>query len=289
MTTNYIKHRDRHDIIMERLDLIETQYEKLPPGIYISDDISRPFTPTVISFIPITLKEDLIKFKTGAISTVIDKCTHFFSPNVTAMYKQMGMAHKMGILMYGPPGTGKTCTVQLIMSELVRDFNAVCIDFTGDNPDWIKLVCHKIRDIQDNPIVIFLDEAENSLHGKEEKFLAFLDGTESIDNSIFIGCTNFFNKIPKRIRERRSRIKLAIEIKALPIEVYKDYIRSKMPHITDRELSKFAYLAEENALTIDELKHAVIDHCIDCVPVDKAIKTVKEYSEQDNWSNEDDY
>ena len=42
MTTNYIKHRDRHDIIMERLDLIETQYEKLPPGIYSSYDISRP-------------------------------------------------------------------------------------------------------------------------------------------------------------------------------------------------------------------------------------------------------
>ena len=283
MSTNFIKHRGRNDIIMQKLDLIEQQYEKLPPGIYTTDDISNPFQPTMVSFTSISLKEDLIKFKTGAISTVIDKCTHFFSPDVIAMYKQMGVAHKMGILMYGPPGTGKTCTVQLIMSELVRDFNAVCIDFTGDNPDWIRLVCHKIRDIQDNPIVIFVDEAENSLRNNEEKYLAFLDGNESVDRSIFIGCTNFFNKIPKRIRERRSRIKLSIEIKALPIEVYKDYIRSKMPHIKDRELSKFAYLAEENGLTIDELKHAVIDHCIDCVPIDSAIKTVKEYSKQEDW------
>ena len=268
---------------MQRLDLIETQYEKLPPGIYSSYDISVPFQPTIISLSPVTLKEDLIKFKTGAISTVIDKCTHFFSPNVTAMYKQMGIAHKMGILMYGPPGTGKTCTVQLIMSELVRDFNAVCIDFTGDNPDWISLVCHKIRDVQDNPIVIFLDEAENSFRGNEEKFLAFLDGTDSIDKSIFIGCTNFFNKIPKRIRERRSRIKIAIEIKSLPTEIYEDYIKTKVPTLSHDQMKKFAFLAEDKCLTIDELKHAVIDFCVDGATMEDAIMEVKNYTEQEDW------
>ena len=285
MTTNFVKHRDRTDIVMHKLDIIEKQYEKLPPGMYTTEDISGPFQPTVVAFSHVTLKEDLIKFKTGAISTVIDKCAHFFSPEVSSAYDAMGVAHKMGILMYGPPGTGKTCTAQLIMSDLVNSFNAICIDFTGDNIKWIKLVCSKIREIQDNPIVMFVDEAENSLRGNEAEYLSFLDGIESVNKSIFIGCTNYFNKVPKRIRERRSRIKLSVEIKSLPIEVYKEYIRSKIPTITNQELTKFAFLAEDAGLTIDELKHAVIDHYIDHVPMAIAVKTVKEYKEQDNWDD----
>jgi len=283
MATNFIKYRDKEPIILQRLDMIESMSEKLSPGFYSVDDVSGPFSPLIFGFTPILLKENLIKFKTGTISQIMKKCTHFFSSETKTIYDNMGVSHKMAAVLYGPPGTGKTCTAQLIMSELSEKFDALCIDFTGYNANFIRKVCKEIRNIQNNPIVMFFDEAEKKLREDEQNFLSFLDGIESVDNSIFLACTNFFNKIPKRIRERRSRVKIAIEIKSLPTEIYEDYIKTKVPTLSHNQMKKFAFLAEDKCLTIDELKHAVIDFCVDGATMEEAIMEVKNYTEQEDW------
>lgn len=282
-STNYIKYKNRSEIVLQQLDHVEKTYEKLPAGMYDVSDVSGPFQPTVFGFDKIELIENLIRFKSGAVSTVLNKCSHFFSDDMQKSYEKLGVSHKMGIIMYGPPGTGKTCTAQLIMSELSTKYNAICVDVTGKSPSFIMAMCDNIRDIQDNPIVMFMDEAERALKSNEEEFLTLLDSTSSINKSIFIGCTNFFNQIPKRIRERRSRIKLALEIKSLPMEVYKDYISSRIPEMSKGTLSKFAFLASEACLSIDELKHSVIDYYIDEVSIEDAINEVKKYKEQEEW------
>jgi hypothetical protein len=46
----------------------------------------------------------------------------------------------------------------------------------------------------------------------EESFLPFLDGNDSVEDLIFIGCTNYINKIPDRIKNRKSRIKECFSI-----------------------------------------------------------------------------
>lgn len=45
----------------------------------------------------------------------------------------------------------------------------------------------------------------------------------------------------------------------------------------DTKIAEYAYLALENALVIDQLKHAVIDHRIDGVSMKDAIKLAKKF------------
>lgn len=283
--TNYVRIKDKKGFIFHKQDAIVEQVVTLVPGLYKIYDSGGMFQK-IFTFDPIELKDSLIKFKSGAIGTIMEKTDNFFSTKTTRAYMDMGIAQKMGILLYGPAGTGKTCTAQLIMLEIVRKYNAICLDATGQSIHLIKEFTEKVRSVQDNPIIVFVDEAERVLRGEEDEYITFLDGTDSVSNFIFLGCTNFINRVPKRIRERRSRMKYVVEIKSLPLEVYREYINSKLPSISTKTLEKFAYLAMDGGLTIDELKHAVIDYHIEGVSIEEAIALVKEYSVSEDYNND---
>lgn len=162
------------------------------------------------------------------------------------------------------------------MEKLVADRNAICLDCTGHDPNFIIGRIKDLREIQDNPIVIFVDEIDYTLRRDEYEWLPFLDGSSSFNNVIIVGCTNNIELIPERIKDRKSRIKHLIEIKAFPIEVYREYIKDKLgDRITKDQTEQFAFMAEEVGLTIDDLKHAVIDFYIEGTPIDKAINKAK--------------
>jgi len=118
------------------------------------------------------------------------------------------------------------------------------------------------------PIVIFVDEFDESIDGEEARWLIMLDGTDSIDKCIFIGCTNNIQDIPPRIKDRKSRIKHTFEVKHLPASVYRDFITKKCPFLEKEVVDKMVYLAVENGLVLDEVKHALLDHCVDGTSID---------------------
>jgi len=125
-----------------------------------------------------------------------------------------------------------------------------------------------------SPIIIFVDECEVMMN--EEATLTYLDGIDSVEDSIFIGATNYQKKIPDRIINRKSRIKFAYPINSLPPEVYLEYIEKKLPDIKKEDLAEFGYKAEEAGLTIDQLKNSLINYHIDNMTIDNSIKEVTE-------------
>lgn len=252
----------------------EKGFEELPAGVYRL--ISKAtFMGNIPAFEPLTTKDALVKFKTGVIANVLDKSRKFFHEDTIVGYNELRITHKMGMLFYGPQGTGKTSVCQLIMHELVSEYGAVCLDATGKKLGFILSTLHNLRKIQNNPIVLFVDEFELSIRREEDEYLTFLDGNDSLDNMIFIACTNYIEHIPARVKDRPSRIKHKYSIKSLPLEVYKEYIVDRLPSLGSQHQNEIAYKAVENSLTIDQVKHVLIDIRIDGVKIDDAIESVK--------------
>lgn len=265
----------------------DESYQTLPPSIYQLANIGSAF-----SFIPAFVKvgqiDNLVKFESGLVNEVVNKATSFFDTKTEDVYRELKIAHKMGILFYGKPGTGKTCTCTLIMKSIIDKHKAICINATGQRIYVIKEVIKDIRKIQNNPIVVFVDEFENSLKHEEESYLTFLDGADSVDGLIFIACTNYINKISDRIKNRKSRIKYMYSIDSLPLSVYREYIDDRLPKYDASIRAQFAYLAEEKALTIDQLKHALIDYRLEKVTIERAIQEASKVYERIEDKKEDE-
>lgn len=251
----------------------------LKPGIYRVDDCAPPMKAFIPRFSPIKEGEGLIKFEGGLMKDILGKFSVFFSDEVKKKYATLKMTHKLGIVLYGPPGTGKTALVKLLMLQELESHGAICLDCTDLKPVLMAFTVGLIRAVQDTPIIIFYDEFED--YAESGNILTFLDGMYSYNNLIFIGCTNYIKRIPKRLKDRKSRIKYVFEIKTLESAVYKEYIKGKIPDISKEVLDKYTFLAAEADLTIDQLKNSLIDYYVDGVEIEKAIKEAKKIIEED--------
>lgn len=254
---------------------INDAFPVLPPKIYVPATGVNPLGERIYIFTELVTQDKLISFTNGTISEVIELSNKFFHKKTIQSYGDLGIIHKLGLIMYGPYGTGKSCTALLIMKKIIDEHNAIALDCTRMDIHEVILCISKLREIQNNPIVLFIDEVDSSFYRQEESFLSFLDGTGSVNNLLFIGCTNNIKEIPDRIKYRKSRIRHLVEIKSIPLEVYRDYVKSKIPNISSEDLAKFAFISEEERLTIDELKHAVIEFYVNGISIKRSIEVAK--------------
>lgn len=257
-------------LVQEDFDSVS---ERLEPGIYNISDVGGMFS-RVPAFEPVHTHDSLIRFKAGIIGKVIDDTNKFFSEETKRVYNEMKLSHKLGILFNGKPGVGKTCTCTLIMQELVKEKSAICLIGTAKRLFFVESIISDIRKYQSNPIVIFVDEVDSSIEYDETSYLTFLDGERSVDGLIFIGCTNYLDKIPERIKNRKSRIKYVYTINSLPDEIYREYVKDRIPSMDAKSVETFVHYASEEGLTIDQLKHALIDHRLEGTSIKKSIEEV---------------
>jgi len=279
---NFIKTKKNDNmIITHREESVLKDYEKLPAGIYSTSNVGGPFQ-RIIAYTEIENKDSLINFKEGVFQELINKFNIFFSEDYKKKFEEIGILRKLGVILYGPPGTGKTCTTTLVMQNLVTTRDAICLSFSSATSlDWITKIIQEIREIQDNPIVVFIDEVEDFFHNNGSSVLPFLDGDESVKDLIFLGCTNYLEQIEDRIKNRKSRIKHLVEIKSLPFDVYKEYIQGKLKDIDAKTLSEFAYKCIEHGLVIDQVKNALIDWYVEGATLDEAIQEAKKLAPEE--------
>lgn len=246
----------------------------VPAGVYDLELKPVGMMQSVAQFRPIEQKDSLINFKGSIMERIVKKCDDFFSQRTIDIYKELKICHKMGVILHGVPGTGKTCCSMLVMMEIAKKYDAICIDITKMGFGIVKSVIKMIREHQNNPILIFSDEFDNVVRNYEYELLPFMDGNDSVDGLIMLGCTNYIDKIPDRIKDRKSRVKHLFEIKKLPMAVYTEYITDRLPSL-GKNISKFSYLAEEAGLTLDQVKNAMIDYKLEGVRMEVAIQSSK--------------
>lgn len=277
--SNYKKIVGKSEIILQPDNIYEEHYQELKPGIYEVWNAGSLFSGYIPCFGVPKQTDKLVSFKSGIVADVIKDTANFLGSKTKEAYAELKMAHKMGMIFYGKHGTGKTSTCMLIMQAVADRFGVLCLNFTGKNLTFIMSCIEKIRKVQQNPIIIFMDEVEEAIRKEENGYLTFLDGTDSVDGLIFIGCTNYLEKIPERIKFRKSRIKYLYNIDSLPLDVYKEYIIDRIPSLSPSLVAEFAFKAEDKKLTIDQVKHALIDYRIEGLSIDAAIKEAMTFND----------
>lgn len=251
--------------------------EILAPGIYAVKDGARWPQPMLPMFFPVKEKDNLISFSEGAVKAVITEMENFLSNGTKEKYTELKICHKTGMILYGPAGTGKSSVAMLAMKMAVEKFGVVCLDFTGQKMQLVIAVTNIVREKQTTPIVVFMDEIDESIVNSEYRWLHFLDGSDSVESCIVIGCTNNMEKIPNRIKERKSRIKETFLVEKLPDAVYKEYLKAKLPKMDPTQIAKFSYHAMEANLSIDQFKHAIMEHHLWGMDILKAVNKVKKF------------
>ena len=173
--------------------------EVLIPGVYEID--SSPQVGLYFEKIPVKT-EGLIRFPDTTSDKVVGEIQKFWDRE--SFFKEYEISYKRGIILYGPPGSGKSCTVQLIMQDVVRR-NGIVIEF-GDPYLFIDGM-RILRQIQpETPVVVIMEDIDSTLEAyNESEILNILDGVNAMHKVVFLATTNYPNKLGHRIMNRPSR------------------------------------------------------------------------------------
>lgn len=172
---------------------------RLTPGVYeinLSPNIGLYFEK-----IPVKT-EGLVRFPDTNSNKVVAEIQKFWERE--AIFEEYKLTHKRGILLYGPPGSGKSCTIQLIMEDVV-DRHGIVIRFTDPYKfiDGMRI----LRQIQlDTPAVVIMEDLDSILDMySESEVLNILDGVNEVKKVVFLATTNYPEELGARIVNRPSR------------------------------------------------------------------------------------
>lgn len=198
--------------------------------------------------------ESCIEYK--EIQPFNDYLSRFKQKPMKDKIESLGYKHKLGLLLYGKQGTGKTvytsCMARDIINEGGITFN---IKISGNSFSEVVDFLKSLRKVHTERFLFIFDESENLLKEHEGGFKNFLDGYDSINDSISVFTTNYIDKIPKAIYERPSRIRFSVELKGISCE---KTIKGMLKSALKREPSQEEIKQLMNK-TIDEIKEYIIN------------------------------
>lgn len=150
--------------------------------------------------------------------------------------KSLGLQNKLNILLYGEPGTGKSSTIQSIATYLQRNIYYIDLKEAQTNQDLQMMFEYVNKNVQNGGIIVLEDidamtnvvlkrsneitesttsEIINNQNNKLslEYLLNILQGTLTLDNSIFIVTTNHIQKLdPAFYRDGRFDVKIELKL-----------------------------------------------------------------------------
>ena len=245
------------------LNTIETT-KQLKPGLYSLLMTESWQNPEII------LKKEEIKeihnlINYHFVNKIEEIYLKFFDKNIKKQVNSLNYNHKVGLLLFGKQGTAKTSILKHFYVRSIEEYGALVFYFAGKkNFNDLWDVISNVRKIQNNPIIIFLDEFDEFFTEAklEESFKLIMDGQKSIDNCMFLGATNYIDKIPETIKDRPSRIKHLIEVEGLSDEaLVSNFIRENLAkveiNLSEEEILKI--IKTSLGKTIDELKEIILD------------------------------
>jgi len=175
---------------------------------------------------PLNIVTDkLMRFPDSRSDEVIAEVKNFWK--LKTKFKQFGFSHKRGFLIWGPPGSGKTCTIAIIIQNMLQDEGVVII---AESPRYLADILPNIRSVEpERPIIVIWEDLDAVIdrYGESE-VLAILDGESQVENIVFIATTNYPEKLDGRIVNRPSRFDKIVKIGMPNEEARKMYLMDKI-------------------------------------------------------------
>lgn len=193
-----------------------------------------------------------------------DEASKLFQEEVTRFwtsgdkFKKMGFLHKRGIILQGPPGSGKTSLLKQEMHKLVESGQVI---FLSKSPWRLQSALHGFRKQEPNrPVTVIIEDIDEVCHGYGEyQFLELLDGSEAVNNVLFIATTNNIEKLSEKLR-RPGRFDRKIEIPNPNAELRELYLKKKFGNkISKGQIDSIVSLTE--GLSFGHLREIVVSHC----------------------------
>jgi hypothetical protein len=158
--------------------------------------------------VPIALREDFFLCNQELFKQIETDVIKF--QEAQAIYEEMQVLYKRGVLLYGDPGSGKTSLIRYLTKTL---FKQDCHIIWMDHIPGLSLVREfcKIKTLK----VFVIEEISSANRNAYEMkvLLEFLDGESSVSNSLVLATTNYPEELAKNLADRPSRFDLVIEIK----------------------------------------------------------------------------
>jgi SpoVK/Ycf46/Vps4 family AAA+-type ATPase len=137
--------------------------------------------------------------------------------------------------MYGPPGCGKSCTIALLVEDVIK-MGGIVLKF--QQYDNFMEVLNSIRKIQPEiPIIALMEDLDEIIDDNSiSEILNILDGLEqSLNKIVFLATTNKPEKIDDNIKNRPSRFDRRIKFDLPNEEMREAYLKhlfmdSKIPN-----------------------------------------------------------
>lgn len=174
-----------------------------------------------------------------------------------------GFLFKRGILLTGAPGGGKTTCIQLLTKQLLDKGGIVVL---GENPYSTGKGLETLRKIEpERPLICILEDLDELVHRfTEAEWLALLDGENQINNIVFIGTTNYPQKLDRRFVNRPSRFDEIIEIPMPSTAARRAYLEQKIKpgDLNSQELDK--WVLDSEGFSVAHLRELYVSvFCLD--------------------------
>jgi SpoVK/Ycf46/Vps4 family AAA+-type ATPase len=131
------------------------------------------------------------------------------------LYKKLKKPFKRSFLLYGPPGTGKSYTINKIAQSVIAKGGLVLCMRSSNNGGDLSSALAIVREIEpEREILMIFEDIDIMLENNSTSgvLLNVLDGIIAINKMIFIGTTNYIEKLAPRVSNRPNRFDKVIHI-----------------------------------------------------------------------------
>jgi hypothetical protein len=255
--------------------------KQLPPGYYsIDQDMSGLF------FKKMPLKtEKLLDFPDSASHRVLEEIEKFWT--LEESFREANIPYKRGMLLYGPPGGGKTCTMRLVIEQLIKEHEGIVADFNGTH--LFREGYNILRTIHPKmPLIILMEDVDAILSRyNESEVLNLLDGMYGVDRILWLATTNYPERLGSRIMNRPSRFDKKIFIGMPSAEAREMFVRSKIPNDKDAIIER--WVKDTKGLSIAHINELFVVNRILGEEYETAVATLRKMHKSPTSSSFDPY